>query len=184
MSESGAHSQRILAIVVIFFSSYIVGIYSAARASSQLLQLQQQQQKNHSLLNETHLDALDAEAEAGLAVNGSELALARNGTRNPRCKYLRNELKCEQVKVSLTALRRLLLQSVCFVVFVVGLCMYVGHTSIITQCAGSVRDSLVLGTLWHRTRPYTYQPSWCSFSPLSQIASDWFGSERKKSFPL
>lgn len=83
MSESGAHSQRILAIVVIFFSSYIVGIYSAARASSQLLQLQQQ--KNHSLLNETHLDALD-EAEAGLAVNGSELALARNGTRNPRCK--------------------------------------------------------------------------------------------------
>lgn len=181
MSESGAHSQRILAIVVIFFSSYIVGIYSAARASSQLLQLQQ---RNHSLLNETHLDALDAEAEAGLAVNGSELALARNGTRNPRCKYLRNELKCEQVKVSLTALRRLLLQSVCFVVFVVGLCMYVGHTSIITQCAGSVRDSLVLGTLWHRTRPYTYQPSWCSFSPLSQIASDWFGSERKKSFPL
>lgn len=156
MSESGAHSQRILAIVVIFFSSYIVGIYSAARASSQLLQLQQ---RNHSLLNETHLDALDAEAEAGLAVNGSELALARNGTRNPRCKYLRNELKCEQVKVSLTALRRLLLQSVCFVVFVVGLCMYVGHTSIITQCAGSVRDSLVLGTLWHRTRPYTYIPS-------------------------
>lgn len=154
MSESGAHSQRILAIVVIFFSSYIVGIYSAARASSQLLQLQQ---RNHSLLNETHLDALDAEAEAGLAVNGSELALARNGTRNPRCKYLRNELKCEQVKVSLTALRRLLLQSVCFVVFVVGLCMYVGHTSIITQCAGSVRDSLVLGTLWHRTRPcHTY----------------------------
>lgn len=153
-AESGAHSQRILAIVVIFFSSYIVGIYSAARASSQLLQLQQQQQKNHSLLNETHLDALD-EAEAGLAVNGSELALARNGTRNPRCKYLWNELKCEQVKVSLTALRLLLLrQSVCFVVFVVGLCMYVGHTSIITQCAGSVRDSLVLGTLWHRTRPY------------------------------
>lgn len=151
MSESGTHSQRILAIVVIFFSSYIVGIYSAARASSQLLQLQQ---KNHSLLNEAHLDALD-EAEAGLAVNGSELALARNGTRNPRCKYLWNELKCEQVKVSLTALRLLLLrQSVCFVVFVVGLCMYVGHTSIITQCAGSVRDSLVLGTLWHRTRPY------------------------------
>lgn len=101
MSESGAHSQRILAIVVIFFSSYIVGIYSAARASSQLLQLQQQQQ-NHSRHDEANLDALD-EAEA-LALNGSELALARNGTRNPRCKYLWNELKCEQVKVSLTAL--------------------------------------------------------------------------------
>lgn len=99
MSESGAHSQRILAIVVIFFSSYIVGIYSAARASSQLLQLQQQ---NHSRHDEANLDALD-EAEA-LALNGSELALARNGTRNPRCKYLWNELKCEQVKVSLTAL--------------------------------------------------------------------------------
>lgn len=83
MSESGAHSQRILAIVVIFFSSYIVGIYSAARASSQLLQLQQQQQ-NHSRHDEANLDALD-EAEA-LALNGSELALARNGTRNPRCK--------------------------------------------------------------------------------------------------
>lgn len=100
MSESSVHSQRILAIVVIFFSSYIVGIYSAARASSQLLQLQQQQ--NHSRLDDANLDALDE--AAALAVNGSELALARNGTRNPRCKYLWNELKCEQVKVSLTAL--------------------------------------------------------------------------------
>lgn len=105
MSESSVHSQRILAIVVIFFSSYIVGIYSAARASSQLLQLQlqqQQQQQNHSRLDDANLDALDE--AAALAVNGSELALARNGTRNPRCKYLWNELKCEQVKVSLTAL--------------------------------------------------------------------------------
>lgn len=84
MSESGVHSQRILAIVVIFFSRYIVGIYSAARASSQLLLQQQQQQTvqlNQSRLDDT-LDALDESL-----ATGSELAVARNGTRNPRCKY-------------------------------------------------------------------------------------------------
>lgn len=84
MAESGAHSQRILAIVVIFFSSYIVGIYSAARASSQLLLQQQQHQQlhvNQSRLNDS-LDALDESLAAG-----TELAVARNGTRNPRCKY-------------------------------------------------------------------------------------------------
>lgn len=80
MAESGAHSQRILTIVVIFFSSYIVGIYSAARASSQLL-LQQQLHLNQSRLNDS-LDALDESLAAG-----TELAVARNGTRNPRCKY-------------------------------------------------------------------------------------------------
>lgn len=85
MAESGAHSQRILAIVVIFFSSYIVGIYSAARASSQLL-LQQQQPHQQLHVNQSRLnDSLDALDESLAA--GTELAVARNGTRNPRCKY-------------------------------------------------------------------------------------------------
>ncbi|XP_064541255.1 uncharacterized protein LOC135430497 [Drosophila montana] len=74
MSER-THSTRILAIVALFFSSYIVGIYSAARASSQLLDSDAAHNDSRSL--EDKLDLLDKEA-------ASETGLARSSSRNPR----------------------------------------------------------------------------------------------------
>ncbi|TDG53067.1 hypothetical protein AWZ03_000610 [Drosophila navojoa] len=65
------HSTRILAIVALFFSSYIVGIYSAARASLQLTPLNATRSENSSL------DALDATLS-------SERSLAHSSSRNPR----------------------------------------------------------------------------------------------------
>ncbi|EDV96211.1 uncharacterized protein LOC6556541 [Drosophila grimshawi] len=71
------HSTHILGIVVIFFSSYILGIYSAARATSQL---GFSTMHNESwTLNDTLLDSLEHELVAGA---GS--GVARNNSRNPR----------------------------------------------------------------------------------------------------
>ncbi|XP_034483153.1 uncharacterized protein LOC117788479 [Drosophila innubila] len=66
------HSTRILVIIAIFFSSYIVGIYSAARASSQLIHLAASSHNDSRVPNNT-LDELDHES-----------GLARSGSRNPR----------------------------------------------------------------------------------------------------
>jgi len=73
--SAGGRSSQLLALVVIFFSSYIVGIYSAARASS--LALAPLSKANESLIlgNDTLL------AEDG---NSS---LVHSGSRHPRCKF-------------------------------------------------------------------------------------------------
>lgn len=107
------HSTRILAIVALFFSSYIVGIYSAARASLQLAPPNATRSENSSL------DALDATLS-------SETGLARSSSRNPRCKW---------------KVKTYFFFWFCFFVSLLLLSdfrskyMYVGQFLIITQCA-------------------------------------------------
>ncbi|XP_034657705.1 uncharacterized protein LOC117894642 [Drosophila subobscura] len=70
MPAAATHSSRLLAIVAIFFSSYILGVYSAARASSQ-----QVQQLEAPLASQN--DSLDLQA-------GTNSSLARSDSRHPR----------------------------------------------------------------------------------------------------
>lgn len=191
MSESGAHSQRILAIVVIFFSSYIVGIYSAARASSQLLLQQQQQhqqlQWNQSRLNDS-LDALDESLAAG-----TELAEARNGTRNPRCKYqlrmsssARASKSCSRVGIfngTLSALLSIRMSLSAIRLFCRRF-IYVCGSHFNYHPVRRFRAGLF--SLRHALAPHLAMV--CVVSQLSQIGSDWIGSEtwlaeQLKSFP-
>ncbi|XP_017840026.2 uncharacterized protein LOC108597920 [Drosophila busckii] len=67
---ASTHSKRILAIVLIYFSTYVLGIYSAARASTQL-PLAYTRNESHTL------DQLDRELS-------SERGLRHSGSRNPR----------------------------------------------------------------------------------------------------
>lgn len=181
MAESGAHSQRILAIVVIFFSSYIVGIYSAARASSQLL-LQQQLHLNQSRLNDS-LDALDESLAAG-----TELAVARNGTRNPRCKYqlrmsssARASKSCSRVLPSYPSIR----MSLSAIRLFCRRFMYVCGSHFNYHPVRRFRAGLF--SLRHALAPHLTMVR--VVSQLSQIGSDWIGSEtcfadQLKSFPF
>ncbi|XP_030385030.1 uncharacterized protein LOC115632153 [Scaptodrosophila lebanonensis] len=66
-----AHSARIFAIVVIFYSSYIVGIYNAARASS-LMQLAAENSSHHSVEPQSHF------------LTETELEGGRSNSRHPR----------------------------------------------------------------------------------------------------
>ncbi|XP_022218497.1 uncharacterized protein LOC111071456 [Drosophila obscura] len=70
MSAAAINSPRLLAIVVIFFSSYILGIYSAACASSQQVQQLQPQLASQN-------GSLDLQA-------GTNSSLARSDSRHPR----------------------------------------------------------------------------------------------------
>lgn len=71
--SAGDRSSRLLALVAIFFSSYIVGIYSAARASNLVPMAP-------AKVNETVIPGNDTLLEA------DDTSLGRSGSRHPRCK--------------------------------------------------------------------------------------------------
>ncbi|KAH8257033.1 hypothetical protein KR038_001735 [Drosophila bunnanda] len=71
--SDGSSSSRLMALVAIFFSSCIVGIYSAARASSSLV-LTPDPIYNRTL-NDTLAEAVE---------EGSSTGLTRSGSRHPR----------------------------------------------------------------------------------------------------
>ncbi|XP_026847597.1 uncharacterized protein LOC6600581 [Drosophila persimilis] len=73
MSAASTHSSRLLAIVAILFSSYTLGIYSAARASIQVQQLEPTVQESLATQN----DSLNLQA-------GTNSSLARSDSRHAR----------------------------------------------------------------------------------------------------
>ncbi|KAH8364232.1 hypothetical protein KR084_004434 [Drosophila pseudotakahashii] len=77
--SAGGRSSQLLALVAIFFSSYIVGIYSAARASS--LALASDSKASESLIQANDSLVLGNDTLLTAEVNSS---LARSGSRHPR----------------------------------------------------------------------------------------------------
>jgi len=80
--SAGGRSSQLLALVAIFFSSYIVGIYSAARASRSALSSDSKYNESLILGNDSLILGNDT-----LLTAEEDSSLARSGSRHPRCKF-------------------------------------------------------------------------------------------------